>query len=66
DYMVRAQQLITMLAAQGKATPAVKEAMRRVDWEFVKTEYPRTVFKSMELVKKISLKNSDKEGNQHV
>jgi hypothetical protein len=66
DYMVRAQQLITMLAAQGKTNPAVKEAMRRVDWEFVKTEYPRTVFKSMELVKKMNHKNSDKEGTHHV
>ncbi|QDK36789.1 hypothetical protein DOE51_03845 [Bdellovibrio sp. NC01] len=66
DYMVRAQQLITMLAAQGKMTPAVKEAMRRVDWEFVKTQYPRTVFESMELVKKFNKVNTEKEGNHHV
>lgn len=64
DYMVRAQQLITMLAAQNKMTPAVKEAMRRVDWEHVKTQYPRTVFESMELVKKMN--NAEKEGNHHV
>lgn len=57
DYMVRAQQLITMLAAQGKVTPAVKEAMRRVDWEFVKTQYPRTVSESMEIVRKIDRKS---------
>ncbi|UXR64706.1 hypothetical protein EZJ49_00360 [Bdellovibrio bacteriovorus] len=66
DYMVRAQQLITMLAAQGKMTPAVKEAMRRVDWEFVKTQYPRTVFESMDLVKKTMNKNAEKEGKHHV
>lgn len=66
DYMVRAQQLITMLVAQGKMTPAVKEAMRRVDWEHVKTQYPRTVFESMELVKKVNNKNTEKEGNPHV
>lgn len=66
DYMVRAQQLITMLLAQGKMTPAVKEAMRRVDWEHVKTQYPRTVFESMELVRKVNNKNIDKEGNHHV
>jgi len=66
DYMVRAQQLITMLVAQGKMTPAVKEAMRRVDWEHVKAQYPRTVLESMELVKKVNNKNSGKEGNQHV
>lgn len=66
DYMVRAQQLITMLAAQGKMTPAVKEAMRRVDWEHVKSQYPRTVFESMELVKKNLSKNTEKEGTHHV
>lgn len=66
DYMVRAQQLITMLVAQGKMTPASKEAMRRVDWEHVKTQYPRTVLESMELVKKINNKNIEKEGTQHV
>ncbi len=60
DYMVRAQQLITMLVAQGKMTPAVKEAMRRVDWEHVKAQYPRTVFESMELVKKMNIKNAEK------
>lgn len=51
DYMVRAQQLITMLAAQGKMTPAVKEAMRRVDWEYVKTQYPKTIADSMETLR---------------
>lgn len=66
DYMVRAQQLITMLVAQGKMTSAVKEAMRRVDWEHVKTQYPRTVFESMELVKKVNKTEKEKEGNSHV
>lgn len=66
DYMVRAQQLITMLVAQGKMTPAVKEAMRRVDWEHVKTQYPRTVHESMDLVRKVNNKNSEKEGTHHV
>lgn len=66
DYMVRAQQLITMLVAQGKMTPAAKEAMRRVDWEHVKTQYPRTVFESMEIVKKMNNKTIEKEGTHHV
>ncbi len=61
DYMVRAQQLITMLAAQGKMTPAVKEAMRRVDWDFVKSQYPRTIHESMEVLRKMNRLN-DKEG----
>lgn len=66
DYMVRAQQLVTMLAAQGKMTPAVKEAMRRVDWDFVKAQYPRTVSESMEVLRKMQNKNSAKEGSNHV
>lgn len=65
DYMVRAQQLITMLASQGKMTPPVKEAMRRVDWDFVKGQYPRTILESMEVLKKMP-KTALKEGSAHV
>jgi hypothetical protein len=43
DSFVRAQQLVTLLIAQDRMNPAVKEAMRRVDWERVKTQFPRTV-----------------------
>lgn len=56
DYMVRAQQLITMIQGTGKLNPAVKEAMRRVDWDYVKDQYPRTVSQSMELLRKIQIK----------
>ena len=66
DYMVRAQQLVTMLAAQGKMTPAVKEAMRRVDWDFVKAQYPRTVSESMEVLRKMQNQNAAQEGIDHV
>jgi hypothetical protein len=40
DYMVRAQQLITMLVAQDRLNPQVKAAMKRVDWETVKNQFP--------------------------
>lgn len=43
DYMVRSQQLITMLVGQDRLKPAVKEAMRRTDWEKVKVQFPLTV-----------------------
>jgi hypothetical protein len=43
DYMVRAQQLVTMLVAQGRLTPQVKEAMRRVDWDRVQKQFPMTL-----------------------
>lgn len=43
DYVARGQQLITLLVGQGRQTPQVKEAMRRVDWEFVVEEGPAVV-----------------------
>lgn len=45
DYIARGQQLITLLIGQGRQTPQVKEAMRRVDWEFVSREGPALVRK---------------------
>lgn len=68
DYMVRAQQLITMLASQGKMTPAVKEAMRRVDWEYVKTQYPKTISDSMDALRGLQSQfiQISKEENIHV
>lgn len=53
DYMVRAQQLITLLAAQGKMNPTVKEAMRRTDWDFVKAQYPRAIAESVESLRRL-------------
>lgn len=35
DYFARSQQLVTLLIAQGRQTPPVQEAMRRVDWATV-------------------------------
>lgn len=32
DYFARGQQLVTLLIGQGRMTPQVQEAMRRVDW----------------------------------
>jgi hypothetical protein len=67
DYMVRAQQLITMLASQGKMTPSVKEAMRRVDWEYVKTQYPKTISDSMDALRGLQTQFTKiKEENTHV
>lgn len=43
DYFARGQQLVTMLIAQGRQTPQVKEAMRRVDWPFVCETAPNTI-----------------------
>ncbi len=38
DYLARAQQLVTLLVGQGRTSPQVVEAMRRVDWTFVQAE----------------------------
>ena len=43
DYMARGQQLITLLIGQGRQTPQVQEAMRRVDWSFVAGEGPKLI-----------------------
>lgn len=57
DYLVRAQQLITMILAENKANAAVKEAMRRMDWDYVKSQYPRTVAESVETLRQMQNKH---------
>lgn len=56
DYMVRAQQLIIMLVGQNRMNPAIKEAMRRTDWERVKTQFPLTVKESIDILEKTKTK----------
>ncbi len=38
DYLVRSQQLITLLVGQDRLDRQVQEAMRRVDWDYVKSQ----------------------------
>lgn len=38
DYLVRSQQLVTLLIGQDRLDRQVVEAMRRVDWDYVKTQ----------------------------
>lgn len=57
DYMVRAQQLITMLTGQIKMNTGIKEIMRRIDWDHVKSQYPVTILDSMEALRKLQKKN---------
>lgn len=51
DYMVRAQQLITLLAGMTKKEGAVKELWRRLDWDHVKVLYPKTIAESVLMVR---------------
>lgn len=38
DYLVRSQQLVTLLVGQDRMSRQVQEAMRRVDWEYIKLQ----------------------------
>ena len=38
DYLVRSQQLVTLLVGQDRVNRQVVEAMRRVDWDYVKSQ----------------------------
>jgi hypothetical protein len=70
DYMVRAQQLITMLVAQDRMSPAVKAAMKKVDWERIQQSYPRVVQESREVLHQSKENNSSQraanKGVKHV
>ncbi len=64
DYMVRAQQLVTMLVAQGRMSPQVKEAMKRVDWDRVRTQFPQTIEECQRTLK--SSHQQAEKGETHV
>jgi hypothetical protein len=51
DYMVRAQQLVTILVGGQRLQPHVQEAMKRVDWEWVKLQFPVTVESCLEILR---------------
>jgi hypothetical protein len=38
DYLVRSQQLVTLLVGQNRLDRQVQEAMKRVDWDYVKVQ----------------------------
>lgn len=38
DYLVRSQQLVTLLVGQNRMDRQVQEAMRRVDWDYIKSQ----------------------------
>lgn len=61
DYMVRSQQLITLLVGQDRLKPAVKEAMRRTDWEKVKTQFPTIVQESQHLLENTKKKYEEQK-----
>lgn len=53
DYLARSQQLVTILVGQERNTPQVREAMRRMDWEFITNEYPDVVREASEGLQRV-------------
>lgn len=43
DYFTRSKQLVTLLIAQERMSPQVKEAMKRVNWDLVQEQYPEVI-----------------------
>lgn len=58
DYMVRAQQLITILTTESKNPQRVKQLTKKLDWDFVKAQYPRTIAESVEVLRDIKKNKS--------
>ncbi len=50
DYLVRSQQLVTLLVGQGRMDRQVQEAMKRVDWDYVKSQSPQVTQETADLL----------------
>lgn len=50
DYLVRSQQLVTLLVGQDRLNRQVQEAMRRVDWDYVKTQSSQVAQETADLL----------------
>lgn len=50
DYLVRSQQLITLLIGQDRMDRQVQEAMRRVDWDYVKAQSAQVAQETADLL----------------
>lgn len=50
DYLVRSQQLVTLLIGQDRLDRQVQEAMRRVDWDYVKSQSSQVAQETADLL----------------
>lgn len=50
DYLVRSQQLVTLLIGQNRMDRQVQEAMKRVDWEYVKAQSAQVAQETADLL----------------
>ncbi len=64
DYMARSQQLVTLLIGQDRMNSQVQEAMRRVNWNSVCSEYSKIIDETaatLERVRKLTGGTEEKE-----
>jgi len=53
DYLVRAQQLITVLVGTERTNPIIQGALKRVDWDHVTKEFPRLARETSDEIQKL-------------
>lgn len=61
DYLVRSQQLVTLLIGQDRMSRQVQEAMKRVDWDYVRTQSSQVAQETADL-----LTHFEKDLNQRI
>ncbi len=54
DYMIRAQQLITVLMPEERNEKAIQKIIQRIDWEYVKHQYPQLISDSVKRLRSLS------------
>ncbi len=65
DYMVRAQQVITLMSGLDKNSKILNEILRRVDWDLVKDSFQGSLKRSEEALTSIrKLSNELRRGSQ--
>lgn len=65
DYMVRAQQVITLMSGLDKNSKVLAEILRRVDWDHVKDSFQDSLARSEEALTSIrKLSNELRKGSQ--
>jgi hypothetical protein len=65
DYFTRSQQLVTLLVAQDRKNPQVREAMRRVNWEHVQEQYPKVMTEIMNLLENKTENATENENGEN-
>ena len=55
DYVARAGQLVTLLVGQNRMNPEVREAMRRVDWEMIRSEAPKVLQETLSQIEAVKV-----------